>query len=169
MGNKILRDRLHELFDYNPNTGIFIRKIDAARRKKARAGQIAGCPMVKSGYLRIMVDGKSYLAHRLAMIYMGFDIDGKIDHINGVVTDNRIENLRVVTHTENARNAKRHITNKSGVMGVNWCDYRKKWTARIKHDGKNLWLGAFIDFDAAVYARRQAERAYGYHENHGRR
>ncbi|MDA6380520.1 HNH endonuclease signature motif containing protein [Escherichia coli] len=69
----------------------------------------------------IMINGKAYPAHRLAwLIVYGTMPDGFIDHINRVRTDNRISNLRLVTHSENMQNRKIQKNNKSGYRGVSW-------------------------------------------------
>lgn len=96
--------------------------------------------------------------------------NGEIDHINGIRSDNRLCNLRDVSALENRRNSALHGRNKSGVSGVRKRTDRKgeRWIARVYLDGKAIHLGSFDTFDAAVTARRGAERKYGYHSNHGR-
>lgn len=90
----------------------------------------------------------------------------EIDHINGVKDDNRIVNLRDVSHIENSRNTRRSSNNTSGHMGVGWNKARGKWEARIKV-GRQIYLGLFDVFEDAVAARKAAEIKYGFHENHG--
>nr|WP_325051681.1 AP2 domain-containing protein [Sinorhizobium meliloti] len=69
----------------------------------------------------------------------------------------------------NMRNAKKPVTNTSGVPGVNWDKGRGKWLVRIGvGERKTRNLGRFDSFDAAIAARKSAERHHGYHENHGR-
>lgn len=94
--------------------------------------------------------------------------DGEIDHQNGNGRDNRPRNLRNVTHAENVKNAKLPRHNRSGVIGVSWDRGRGVWQAGIQHRGKKIALGRFPSFDAACAARRDAERRYGFHPNHGR-
>jgi len=92
----------------------------------------------------------------------------QIDHVNGVRTDNRIENLRSVTHAENGRNQAIPRNNTSGVMGVARRTRGKKWHAQIKVGGKQIHLGSFDDKDEAIAARAAADIEHGFHENHGR-
>ncbi|RVH49336.1 hypothetical protein CN212_15670 [Sinorhizobium meliloti] len=93
----------------------------------------------------------------------------QIDHISGARDDNREDNLRAVTVSMNMRNAKKPVTNTSGVPGVNWDKGRGKWLVRIGvGERKTRNLGRFDSFDAAIAARKSAERHHGYHENHGR-
>lgn len=91
-----------------------------------------------------------------------------IDHINGVKSDNRISNLRDVPHDENQRNRCAPKCNSSGVVGVCRDKETGKWQSYISRDGERFNLGRFNDSDAAVAARKSAERLYGFHENHGR-
>lgn len=118
-----------------------------------------------NGYKAGSFQGRAYLAHRVAWaVYYGSWPSGPIDHISGDPADNRITNLRDASPTENARNAKRLSTNTSGQTGVYWNKLRRKWHAYIS--GK--FIGLFASFEEAVAARKAAEYAFGYHENHGR-
>lgn len=81
-----------------------------------------------------------------------------IDHINRNRTDNRIENLRLVTHKENMRNMSRRIDNRTGITGVQWNKKMYKWTAHLNLWGeKQLYLGSYETKAEAVAARRAAE------------
>jgi len=101
-------------------------------------------------------------------IFYGEWPSGQVDHINGVRDDNRIVNMRDVSHQDNCRNAARPRTNTSGVSGVVWDKPHKKWRAEIRANGKMKNLGRFAIFDDAVAVRKSAEVEYGYHPNHGR-
>jgi len=92
----------------------------------------------------------------------------EIDHINGIRTDNRLVNLRSVTHRENQKNIKRSTCNTSGRVGVRWEGHRSKWRSAIKVDGREKHLGSFDSFAEASAARKAAEIKYGFHKNHGR-
>lgn len=152
--------RLRAALDYNQSTGVFTWKV--WRGFKARAGSVAGATDSK-GHRQIRFEGKLYLAHRLAwfMTYGRWPTP-EADHKNGIRADNRIENLREVTHHQNSMNRGIYQSNSSGVPGVCW--YRKtgKWTAYIREDGKNKNLGYFEKIEDAARARKQAEqRVYG--------
>lgn len=157
--------RINELFNYEK--GILIRKKTTA--PNAKKGKEAGC-LNSSGYKVVWVDGKSRLVHRLVWImrYGSICPSKKIDHINHNRSDNRIENLRLVSQKENCKNTKLSINNKSGHTGVAWYTSRKKWCARIMVDGKNKTLGYFLNQQEAIKARRKAEEIYGFHINHGK-
>ena len=80
------------------------------------------------------------------------------DHINRNRLDNRKENLRSVTHSQNISNMKMFITNTSGCTGVSWCE--DGWMARIQKKGNRIYLGCFRNISDAVLARKRAEKIY---------
>jgi hypothetical protein len=100
------------------------------------------------GYKNIGIDGKKIKIHRLiAYCFLGLkNINGKhgdvvIDHINGVKTDNRVDNLRIVTQQKNCENRRSKGYHKIG----------KKWRAQIKVNKKKHHLGYF-DTEQEAYA-----------------
>jgi len=147
---KLTQDRLKELLDYNPITGIFTWKIS---RGRYAARDLGGGVNVK-GYRRIRLDGKKYLASRLAWLYMeGYFPENQMDHINRIRDDDRWVNLRHVSAQCNTRNSKQRKDNISGVTGVYWHTQHDKWGADIQVDHKRKYLGYFKDFTEAVKAR----------------
>jgi hypothetical protein len=156
----ITAQRLRELLDYNPETGIFTRL--AHRCAAAPAGSIAGY-LNPDGYTWFMVDRETYLAHRLAWLYMtGNWPAGLIDHINGVKTDNRIENLRDVSmsvNKQNARKARSDCRNSGGLAGA-YLDrrYGGKWFSNITVSGRRKHLGYFDTPEEAHAAYLEAKR-----------
>lgn len=83
------------------------------------------------------------------------------DHINHNKLDNRKSNLRTVTHRENQLNRKGlQINNTSGATGVYKHKSTGKWTASIKKNNKNVYIGIFETFDEAVSARKGLEDEY---------
>ena len=152
------REELINALAYDKCTGIFTRY----------NGKIAGS-ICSQGYVTISVFNKRYKAHRLAWYYeYGEMPDSKqIDHINHNRSDNRLSNLRLVTHKENSKNQSKPKNNSSGQIGVHWSKNDNKWMARIMIDGKRKYLGLYEDFDLAVYAYREAMRLYKFHKNHG--
>lgn len=83
-----------------------------------------------------------------------------IDHINQNTLDNRKENLRIVSNSDNLKNARLRIDNKSGCKGVIFDKSRNKWSAKIKCNYKTIHLGRFNNYDDAVKARKEAEIKY---------
>ena len=163
----VTQKRLHELFTYDPNIGIFIRKIATA--KNVGVGGVAGWLNPEKGYLFMSVDNKPYLAHRLAWLYVhGQFPRNQIDHINHKKTDNRICNLRDVTHKQNHKNRSKQRNNVSGITGVSWHSAASKWSAQIIVDTKSIHLGLYSNKQEAAEARRMAEQKYLFHHNHGK-
>ena len=152
MSKELTQQRLQEILDYDPETGVFTRKVSSGGKK---AGSIAGSPNVR-GYWTVGVDGKYYKAHRLAWLYVhGEWPEGVIDHIDRDTANNAVSNLRDVTQVENSLNVKVRERSKTGVNGV-----------RHHHDGRRFratfrgrHLGLFEKFNDAVAARRAAEVA----------
>jgi hypothetical protein len=163
----ISAEEARSLLGYDPVTGAFIRKVKTCNRVKAGspAGSING-----SGYIRIRLKSKQYLAHRLAWLVMTGEFPpDQVDHINGDVTDNRWCNLRAVTRQENDRNRAVRCDSTSGCIGVRRHSRADGWVARITVSGTRINLGYFKDLAAAVAARKNAEAENGYHKNSGRR
>ena len=83
-----------------------------------------------------------------------------VDHINRDKTDNRIENLRAATKSQNGINSKMRRNNTSGHKGVSFCKVRNMWKASIKKDLKSITIGYFSDINTAAKARLDAEINY---------
>ena len=177
-------EELRKLLRYEPDTGkLFWRErtpdmfedgkqsADTACRQwnTRRAGKEAFTTDSGTGYRQGRIFTRAYLAHRViwAMAHNEWP-EEQIDHINGVRDDNRIENLRSVSNSENSKNQKLSSANTSGHMGVYWLPKTRKWLAQIKVNGRGLHLGHYTEKDDAVAARKAAEAKYGFHENHGR-
>lgn len=120
------------------------------------------------GYLRLAIFEARYIAHRVAWaIHYGEWPKQHIDHLNGCKTDNRIENLRDCNNSINHRNQRRSAKNTSGVTGVRWEGERKRWSARIKVEGKEVHLGRYRTIEEAADARRKASARLGFTARHG--
>jgi len=154
------------VIEYNSVTGSFFWKWRVGDRKKFQTWntRFAGKPCAsisKDGYLRIRIGEKTYPAHRLAwLIYYRESPDAIIDHINRDRFDNRIVNLRLVTHSENMQNRKLQINNKSGFRGVSWDSKYGKWRARINSQGKCINLGYHDTAEKASKAFELARSIY---------
>lgn len=153
-------ERLRDLLEYEPDTGIFRWKVRNSR--SVWPGDVAG-GSAGAGYISIRVDGWLYRAHRLAW----FHVHGEwppllIDHRNGKRDDNRLENLRLASHVDNLANSIKRRHNRSGFKGVFWGTQTKKWQARIRRDGKTTHLGLFDTPEEAhaAYANA-AQRVHG--------
>lgn len=152
--------RLQEVLDYEPDTGVFRWKIAVGRWGRIKPGTVTGSPDA-NGHLRIQVDGRLYYAHRLAWLYMtGHWPDGDIDHRDGMPSNNRWANLRDVPHQVNAENRRRAHKNKpSGLpMGVSIDRRDGAFRADITVNGRARSLGRFSDPEQAHKAYLKAKR-----------
>lgn len=168
---------LRKLLKYDEAAGILLwqpRPLEmfategAAKAWNTRyAGRVAG-GKTNEGYISIGILGISYMAHRLVWTMANNRApEGEIDHINGNKADNRVENLRVVTTQENARNTKKQKNNSTGQTGVYWDKSCSKYVAIIGIDNKLKNLGRFQTASEACAARKAAEAAYGFSCRHG--
>lgn len=155
-------------FSYDQSTGKLYWKISKGSRSPK--GSEAGYLDKSSGYVCVTLNGKIHRSHRIIWEMFNGPIPKgmQVDHVNHIRCDNRLVNLRLVTHKENGRNVSRQKNNTSGITGVHWDKNRGKWHAQIKLRGKVRSLGRFVDFFEACCARKSAERFLGFHENHGR-
>lgn len=152
----IERNKLIELLRYEPETGHLFW-LARERNKTRPAGEIN-----IYGYCIIKVLGKRYRAHRLAwLIHFGEWPNGILDHINGNRSDNRIENLRLVSRNQHSINKSIQSNNKLGVKGVHYDKSRNKFCAFIKLNGKNKNLGRFDNLNDAKNAYDHAALAFG--------
>lgn len=161
MKEKILnQEELKSIFEYDANTGKFYRIVNSRRRPNSKVN--AGC-ISRSGYVAIFVKKHSYYAHRLAWLYIyGEWPEDKIDHINGIRSDNRIANLRKSDARENCENRRtKNKTKASGLMiGVSKKkgNLKRPYSANIQIKGKLIHLGYFeteiIAHNAYLAAKR---------------
>ena len=157
--------KLKELLHYDPSTGILTWR--GTRKGVVGANTPAGTPD-GHGYIQITADGGIYRAHRLAWMYVHGEFPpDQTDHINGIKTDNRIENLRCVDNKENGKNMRRSSRNTSGVTGVSFLKSKQKWHATIFVNGERKHIGLSHSIKEAAAMRKRAEKFYGFHENHG--
>lgn len=149
-------ERLKKLLSYNPETGDW--KWLMPINKRTLIGDAAGTISVH-GYRIITIGGVKYRASRLAYLYMnGSWPPDEMDHKNRCKLDDRWDNLRVVSRSQNALNRDLQENNTSGARGVHWDSNREKWFAQVKVDGVNHSIGRFDSFEEAVVARDSAAK-----------
>lgn len=155
----LTQERLKEVLDYDPESGVFTQKLRTSQRVKV--GEQPGC--ITDGYRIITIDASHYRAARLAFLYMdGYLPENDVDHINQIRDDDRWKNLRHVSRSCNIKNFGNRKDNTSGVKGVVIINGPNKWKAQITVNGKNINLGHYYDFDDAVCARLAAEQCLGW-------
>lgn len=146
------REYLNTLFEYKE--GDIFWKMKPA--KQIEIGSRAGGIHV-SGYRRVRVSGKKVGEHTVIyMMFKGSIPEGMcIDHIDNNPLNNKIENLRLATKSQNALNSKTRVTNKTGVKGICWKPRDNRWVAQIQKDGKKIHIGNFRDLDSAKDAYKK--------------
>ena len=152
-------ERLRELMDYDPASGLLTWKNHPARK------DLSGLPCGgknKDGYLICGVDGDQYSVHRIIYKWMTGKEPVVMDHINGKPNDNRWHNLRSVTPQENNLNAGLLKNNKSGESGVFFHKGQNRYHANVRIDRKSHHLGSFKTKDEAIAARKAANVLLGF-------
>lgn len=144
--------RVQEVFSYDPVVGHLFR-----RNCETPAGRL-----LQNGYLAVSLDGIVWREHRLIWIWVHGVVPGEydeIDHIDGNRTNNRIDNLRLVTRLQNQWNSKVRTDNTSGFKGVSWNKKAKRWAANISIGGRVTYLGMYDTAEEAheAYAVRAKE------------
>jgi hypothetical protein len=152
---------IRQILDYNPETGDLVWK--ERRSLRVNAGDLAGF-IRKSGYRFIKIDGRGFMAHRLAWaLAHGRWPAEDIDHINGQPADNRLANLREASRSQNCANRTNRGVGKSGIKGIQWHKANQKWIVAV---GKK-YVGSFSNIeDAQAAYRRVAEELYGQFTRH---
>ena len=160
---KLTQARLKELLDYDPETGVFTRLKTVSNASGAKKSDIAGCINKTDGYRRIRIDGKDFLASRLAFLYMeGYFPEYDVDHKNRIRYDDRWCNLRHASRQCNLRNCSTRSDNKSRIVGISWLKRDQKWRASITISGKAFNLGHFISKLDAAKTRWEAEKKHNF-------
>lgn len=169
---KLTVEYVRSIIQYDPETGLFrwrARSLAYFKTKRACStwntryvGTIAGA-VRRNGYRQINICGAIYFEHRLAFLIMTGEWPPKdIDHKNLNKADNRWDNLRAATRSQNLGNMAAHRDNTSGVKGVNWSCRQNKWIARIQVKGNRVFLGGFDNIaDAAEAYKKAAFQGFG--------
>lgn len=153
---ELTKDLLHTLFDYEDG------KLYWKGRRNKEAGSVGN-----RGYRCICINYRKYMAHRLIWIMHGNDPVEMLDHIDGDQLNNRIENLRPVTNSQNQRNQKLRKDNTSGIKGVSWLNAHKRWAGQVWHKGKLYRAGYFKNKDECAAAVRELrEKLHGEFARH---
>jgi hypothetical protein len=134
----ITQAEVKELFDYSDDGELVWR----ANRANVKAGDIAGYRR-KDGYKMLCINYKKWLLHRLVYLWHKGTLPDYLDHIDGNPWNNRIENLRECNLSQNQQNRRIGRDNTSGIKGVSWHKFTKKWRATIRYNKEQIHLGVF--------------------------
>jgi hypothetical protein len=160
----ITQEIAHQLFEYRD--GALYWKIKPCRRDPI--GTKAGHFDLARGYTSINYQKKRYYLHRIIFLMQHGFLPAEVDHIDGNKANNKIENLRVCSHSENGFNKAAQSNSKSGVKNVSWSKVRNKWIVFIKSNNKQKNIGGFDDLELAeLVAVMAREKYHGAYANHG--
>lgn len=169
MPRMITGDIVRSLLDYDPVSGVLVWKSREGSDRGTHswnakhAGKRAGGSRGVYGYRGVKILGKVYMEHRVIWLFVNDEwpkID--IDHINGDSEDNRLENLRVATRTQNIQNQKCRMDNLAGLKGIQWRSDMKKYHVRITVNGIRRTVGWYVDPNEAHAAYcREAGVSFG--------
>jgi hypothetical protein len=149
----VTQERLKELFNLDPKTGVLYWKVQTGPRVKV--GDVAG-HLCENGYWRIRFDGKNYYRHRLVFLFHTGVLQKEVDHCNRVRGDDRPINLRAATRSQNSVNSVRCSTHglPKGVRRNR--SSKNPFQVLISINGKMRYLGSFPTLELADQAYRIA-------------
>ena len=155
-------DYLNSILEFKD--GVLYNKI--TRNSRSVKGTLAGA--ISGKYRLITIHGRPFLVHRIAYYMAHGTCPDYLDHINNDRFDNRVENLRPVTPSQNQWNHALNKANTSGVKGLSWAKKCSKWLACIRYNGKNKNLGYFESKElGAEFLELARELLHGDYANHG--
>ena len=162
----ITQERLKELFDYQD--GQLIWKVKKAQCVKiGTAAGWANRDVHGQQYINVEIDNKSYKVHRLVFMYHHGYFPSRIDHIDGNRFNNKIENLREVTASQNAQNSKFRKNNTSGYKNVFFEKRNQKWRVLLQVDGVSRSFGYYKDVElAGLVAAEARDKFCGQYARH---
>lgn len=130
-----------------------------------RSGKILCQMLTHRGYkvINLCKDGKCkmFLVHRVivkSFINPNIGTRNLVNHINGIQTDNRLENLELVNDRENKTHSLIHLNKKGTSKYTGVCKATKcnRWRAEIGINGKGVFLGHFLTEEEASAAYQKA-------------
>ena len=158
----LTKEYLQSIFDYKDGR-LYWKRLN--KPNQIKVGDVAGTNH-PNGYIYIRLKNKNYAAHRLIFLFHNGYLPDFLDHINRNRSDNRIENLRPATKSENSLNSKLKSTNTSGAKGVCWDKESKKWLVQITINKKQRKIGRYSDLELAELVAIEAmDKFYGKFSN----
>jgi hypothetical protein len=146
-----------ENFEYRD--GSVYRKIcRGGEAVGSRAGWLTLCN--GKPYWKVSINRKTIYLHQMIFLMHHKYLPKCIDHIDGDSTNNRIQNLRAATHSQNIANGKFRSNNTSGYKGVSRRKDTGKWNASVMVNGKNISLGCYVDKEEAYKAYIVGSKKY---------
>ena len=149
---KDLYDKCHDRYVYKDGKLFFKRNLHSKQREGEEVGSLNN-----SGYLKVCLDKKNYLVHRVIFLMHYGYLPELLDHIDRDKLNNKVENLREADKELNSWNRDKQANNTSGYRGVSWNKNAEKWHAYIKVKGRRIHLGLFSTAEEASEAYEKAK------------
>lgn len=162
----LTQEEAHRLFEYKdgvlywkerPRSDFKTEGRHEHWNKRYSYKQVGSCAGI---YVNVSINKIRHQVHRIIFLMQHGYLPKVVDHINGNTQDNRIENLRAATHTENQRNSKIGKNSSSKVKNVVWHKQRQKWSVRLIIDKKSKSFGLYDDIELADLVAHEARNKY---------
>jgi preprotein translocase subunit SecF len=150
----INKDYLNSILEYRDGD-LYWKEPKRGRRLNRKIGVFT-----KQKYLKITINDKTYLLHRIIYIMFHGNLNEQIDHIDGNSNNNRIENLRKATNSQNNQNKPISKANKSGFKNVSWSKQKKSWKVQIDISNVKTFFGYYKDLELADLVAQEARNKY---------
>ena len=149
---------------YEWDTGKFYSRVN---NSNVKVGDELTGTVKECGHVRISVNNKGILAHRLAYILMDKEVPEFIDHKDQDPTNNKWSNLRAATFQQNQWNTGKRTTNTSGYKNVSKVKNKERWTVSVTTPNGRKYIGSFkcpeLANEAAITARKKYQGEF-YHD-----
>jgi len=147
-----------KLFEYKDGF-LYCKEKTNPKSNKLQIGERVGS-LTASNYFRTKINYKEQFVHKIIFL-MHYGYTPKIvDHIDGDTTNNKIENLRAATISQNQHNRSKQKNNTSGFKNVSWCKRTKKWQVNLAVNGKSIGFGRFDDIELADLVAKEVRDKY---------
>jgi HNH endonuclease len=159
----LTQEEAHRLFEYKD--GVLLWKVRPAMRSRI-GDEVGGTNGTKNPYLRGRYKEHRFLVHQVIFLMQYGYVPKVIDHIDGNIHNNRIENLREVTKLQNSHNCKKRKNNTTGVPNVYWYAKTNSYFVKVMANRKTAFSGYFKDLELAELVASEARTKF--HDGYNR-
>ena len=145
------------MFEYKD--GVLYWKVSTAQCVEI-GNAVGGTNGRKNPYLRTKINNQRYLVHRIIFLMWHGYMPEIVDHIDGNISNNKIDNLRPANRCENRHNASKNKNNTSNCKNVFYHKNRNVWMVRVMANKKIIHCGTFKDFELAELVAHEARNLY---------